>query len=264
MRMLCAAMLFCLALAGCDREPTFDASSLPAYQKSLNAIKARLSEKDQHKLQLALLTLAAGSSAELSAFAVHNPDASVNIEALDGVANPLNILDRMRPSIAGKTAAEVIRHVANDLDVAITMAERQADGEKVLAAFIIENPRYSLNRESRFIRPTLEFSIYNGSKEPISGILVTAILTTSDQKAPLVAGDVYYHFASLLQPGVQEPVEIGLRTPGAWTAKQIDTASDMALRLNVSNVFKTNGGRLLPVNVGWLDVMRQKRDFLRS
>ena len=289
MRIACLAVLCCFALAACDREPTFDASSVPAYQNSLSAIKARLNEKDRQKLQMALLTLAAGSAAEYSAFALSTPDGPVNIETLDGVANSLSILDRMRPIIAGRTAAAVIRRVAADLDSAIGRAEQQAGGaEKALAAFVIENPRYSWERGGQPVRPalrfvlrngrrepvsglvvttnqpTLEFSIYNGSREPISGILVTATLTAPGHGAPLMAGDVAYHFASPLQPGVQQGVAVRLRAPGPWTAQQIDAAEDMTLKVKLSNIFKANGGRLLAANVGWLDVMRQKRDFLRS
>lgn len=264
MRLLCIAALFCLALAACDREPTFDASSLPAYQKSLSAVKARLSEKDQSKLQLALLTLAAGSSAEYTAFGLHIADTPVRIETLDGVPNPLSILDRMRPRIAGRTAAAVIREVAGDLEDAISRAEGGTGGaEKELAAFIVENPRYFWKRVGRYTLPVLAFSIYNGSKEPISDVLVTATMTTPDHNAPLMAGDLGYHFARPLQPGVQIQIEVVLRAPGVWTAREIDTR-DTTLKLKVSNVIKENGGRLLAANAGWLDVMRKKRDFLRG
>jgi hypothetical protein len=263
MRIACFAVLFCLALAACDREPTFDASSLPAYQKSLSAIKTRLSDKDQQKLQLALLTLAAGSSAEYTAFASTIPDAPARIEALDDTPNSLMILDRMRPGIAGKTAAAVIREVADDLDVAIARAD--ADGvKKALAAFDVENPRFSWNRASRFALPTMAFSVYNGGRKSISGIVLAATLTDSDHHAPLAAGDVFYHFATALQPGVQQDIEIAFRAPGPWTTKQIETASDLTLRLKISNVFDSNGKGLPATNVGWLDVMRKKRDFLRG
>ena len=58
LRMLSFAVSCCLALAACHREPTFDASSLPAYQRSLSKIEASLSAADQDRLKIALAALA--------------------------------------------------------------------------------------------------------------------------------------------------------------------------------------------------------------
>jgi hypothetical protein len=215
MRMPCFAVLCCLALAACDHEPTFDASSLPAYQTSLAEINGRLGEKDQHRLQVALMTLATGYGTDYTAFALANPDMAANFEALDGVANPLSFLDHMRSGIQGRTAASVIRHVADDLDYEIARAENQADGvEKALAAFIVENPRYFWDRGSRPGQPTVEFSIYNGSKAPISTIYLTGALTAAaDRDTPLVMREVSYHFVHLLAPGAQQDISVGLGVP---------------------------------------------------
>ena len=102
----CAAVLCCLALAACDSEPLFDASSVPAYQKSLDAINARLNLQDRNRLKIALVTLAAGGTAEFTRAGL--PRVPANIAALESVANPTPLLDRMRPTIEGKTAAAVI------------------------------------------------------------------------------------------------------------------------------------------------------------
>ncbi len=265
MRMPCFAALCCLALAACDHDPTFDASSLPAYQKSLSEITARISAEDQHKLQLALLTLAAGSSADFTAFALANPSSVANIEALDGVANPLALLDRMRPKIAGRTAAAVIRHVAEDLDYAISRAEEQTNGaDKVLAAFVIENPRYYWDRSKRSNQPTVEFSVYNGSKNPISRIYLRGELTTRGRATPLAVGGLDYRFQDLLQPGSQQQVKVTLGTPSAWTAKQLENAYDADVTLMVSNIDDASGNRLLAVGTDVLDTLRRKRDALRG
>jgi hypothetical protein len=266
MRMPCFAVLCCLALAACDHEPTFDASSLPAYQTSLAEINARLGQKDQHRLQVALMTLATGYGTDYTAFALANPDMAANFEALDGVANPLSFLDRMRAGIQGRSAASVIRHVADELDYEISRAESQADGaEKALAPFVVENARYFWDRSRRFSEPQVEFSIYNGSKDPISTIYLTGALTgAADRDTPLVMREVSYHFSNLLQPGAQQEVTLGLGMPGPWTAKQLDEAYDANLKLKISNIGEPNGKKLFAVNVGWLDVMRKKRDVLRG
>jgi len=95
-----AAALCCIALAACDSGPVFDTSSVPAYQKSLGAINAGLNEQDRNRLKIALRTLAAGGAAEFTLLA--RPGGQAHIEALEGVANPTIVLDRMRPKIEGK------------------------------------------------------------------------------------------------------------------------------------------------------------------
>ena len=264
-RTLSFAVLCCFALAACDHEPTFDASSLPAYQRSLSEINARLSAQDRHKLQMALLTLSAGGSADYTAVALANPSSIVNIEALDGVANPLQFLDRMRSRIAGRTAASVIRSVADDLDYAISRAEAQTKGaEKQLAAFVIENSRFRWDRGKRLTSPTAEFSVYNGSTTPISLIFLRGELTTPGLKTPLAMGGLIYSFANLLQPGAQQQVTVVLGMPGGWTAKQLETVYDPDLKLTVSNVSDASGQRLLATNTEVLDTLRHKRDVLRG
>jgi hypothetical protein len=264
-RTLCLAVVCCLALAACDHEPAFDASSLPAYQKSLTAIKARLSARDQQKLQLALLTLAAGGDADYTAFALANPSSIANMEALDGVANPLIFLDRMRPMIEGRSAAAVIRHVAEGLDYAISRAEAQTKGaEKELAAFVIENPRYRWDRGRGNREPTAEFSVYNGGTVPISRIYLSGELTAPGLKTPLAMGGLNYRFGNPLQPGAQQQVTVNLGMPGNWTAKQLETVYDADLKLKVSNIDDASGQRLLVVNTDVLDTMRRKRAVLRG
>jgi hypothetical protein len=264
-RTLAFAVLCCLALAACDHDPTFDASSLPAYQKSLSDINARLSAQDRHKLQMALLTLVAGGSADYTAVALANPSSIVNIEALDGVPNPLQLLDRMRSRIEGRTAAAVIRRVADDLDYAISRAEAQTKGaEKQLAAFVIENSRFRWDHGKRTTNPTAEFSVYNGSTMPISRIYLRGELTTPELKTPLAMGGLAYLFANLLQPGAQQQVTVNLGTPVGWTAKQLETVYDADLKLKVSNIDDASGRRLLVVNSDVLDTLRRKRDVLRG
>jgi hypothetical protein len=265
MRLPVFAILFCFGLAACDSAPIFDASSLPAYQKSLAVINARLSAQDQHKLQLALLTLTAGSAADYTAFALANPSSIANIETLDGVANPLLFLDRMRPNIEGRTAASVIRHVAADLDYAVSRAETQTNGAaKVLAAIVIEHPQFYWDRGKHGGQPTAQFSVYNGSPNPISGIYLSCTLTIPGRGTPLAVGGVSYRFQNPLQPGSQQQVTVYLGSPGEWTTKQLENVYDADFTLKVSNIDDASGKRLLAINTDVLDTLRRKRDTLRG
>ncbi len=90
MKRACLALLCCLALAACDDAPRFDASSLAAYQKSLRDIKATLSARDQQRLDVALITQAAGNATGNLPLA--NPQLVAVLSALDGVADPLTLI----------------------------------------------------------------------------------------------------------------------------------------------------------------------------
>lgn len=264
MRMACLAALAGLVLAACDHEPTFDASSLSAYQKSLSEITARLSPQEKHKLQLALLTLAAGQASDYTAFGLANPSSVDSLETLDGVTNPLAFLDRMRPQISGRTAASVIRHVADDLDYAIARAETMTKGaDKTLAAFVIENATFNWDR-NRSQQATVDFSVYNGSNAPISGIYLNTVITARGHTTPIAFGRLQYHFARPLQPGVQEQVKAYLGSPNKWTAQQLETSYDLDCKLKVSNIEDDNGRPLFGVNADAIDTMRRKRDTLRG
>jgi hypothetical protein len=264
MRMACLVVLGGVALAACDREPTFDASSLPAYQKSLAEVTARLSPQEKHKLQLALLTLAAGQASDYTAFGLANPASVDSLETLDGITNPLVFLDRMRPQISGRTAASVIGHVADDLDYAISRAETMRKGaDKTLAAFVIENATFSWDR-NRSQQAAVEFSVYNGSKAPISGIYLNTVITARGHTTPIAFGRLQYHFVPPLQPGVQEQVKAYLGSPSKWTAQQLQDSYDLDCKLEVSNIQDDNGRPLFGVNADALDTMRRKRDALRG
>ncbi|MGB6539438.1 MAG: hypothetical protein WBF03_01005 [Xanthobacteraceae bacterium] len=301
-------VLCSLALAACDHAPAFDASSLPAYQKSFGEITAQLSAQDQRKLEVALLTLAAGNAADTSALQAANPGSLAVLASLNGVANPQIYLDRLRPKINGRSAAGVIRLVASELDTQISLAESQLAGaEKLLGPVVIEHPRYYWNdgrvqREPsqpttgvRIViqsgtgvrvlskpnaggrvqsgpptaskgpgQPTIEFSIYNGSKNVISRIYVSGVLTTHDRPTPWAKGIIIHSFERGLQPGEQVPVVIKATGNNSWTDIRLATLYDADFTLKIINVENTNGERLVPLNLEVLEAMRQKRDALRA
>jgi len=295
-------VLCCLALAACDHEPTFDASSLPAYQKSLSEITAQLSAPDQRKLEIALLTLAAGNAADTSALQSANPGSLAVLASLNGVANPLTYFDRIRPRINGRSAAGVIRLVTSELEAQISLTESQLAGvEKLLDPVVIEHPRYYwsdgrvqsepiagvrvLSQRAGGVRiviqpadskvqrqpntgskvpgqPTVEFSVYNGTKNVISRIYISGVLTTHDRPTPWARGLIIHSFERGLQPGEQVPVVI--KATGAWADIRLATLYDAEVTLKVVNIENTNGERLVPLNLDALEAMRQKRDALRA
>jgi hypothetical protein len=113
-------------------------------------------------------------------------------------------------------------------------------------------------------QPTIEFSIYNGSKNVISRIYVSGVLTTHDRPTPWAKGIIIHSFERGLQPGEQVPVVIKATGNNSWTDIRLATLYDADFTLKVINVENTNGERLVPLNLEVLEAMRQKRDALRA
>jgi hypothetical protein len=257
-----AAVLCCFALAACDSEPLFDTSSVPAYQKSLGAMNAKLNESGRNRLKIALMTLAAGGAAE---FAVTGrPRVPANIEALEGVANATILLDRMRPQIEGKTAAAVIGSVVADIDAEIARAEARLGGvDNTLSKVVIENERYYWDRPGSSHRPMVQFSIYNGIAKAISHVYVSGVLTSRGRATPWATGMLVYDFSPPLQPGEQQQATIFI-TRGELADAELERVYDAGLTLKVTNAADTAGRRLVTVNSDIIEAMRLERLVLRG
>jgi hypothetical protein len=261
---LTAAALCCFALAACDSEPQFDASSVPAYQKSLGAINARLNEPDRNRLKIALRTLAVGGAVEFTLLA--RPGGPAHIEALEGVANPTLWLDRMRPKIEGKTAAAVISTVIADLDAEIARTEGQlgnADGNKTLSKIVIENERYHWERTGMSEHATVQFSVYNGSAKAISHVFLSGVLASRGRATPWAAGALDCGFYPALQPGTQQQVKIFIGR-GAFADSDLERVYDADLTLKVTNADDSSGRKLLIANSDIIESMRMERLALRG
>jgi hypothetical protein len=252
-----ACLPACLALAACDDSPKFDASSLPAYQRSLEAIKARLSAHDQQRLDMALFTTAANNVAGV--LPPENPGAVVQA-SLVGVANPLIYLDRLRPRVDGRTAAKVIELAVDDLDFAIAHTGPQsAAADKILAAIAIENPRYYWTSDHQ---PTIAFSVANSSPYAVANLTVSGVLTVHG-RVLLATGGLDYSFSPALQFGSQQSVS--LRPYGTlWSNRSLETIDDAGFTLKAVNIVDTDRRRLLMVDADIVEALKRKRNFLRN
>jgi hypothetical protein len=263
MRMPVVAILCCFVLAACDQSPTFDATSPGAYQQSLSDITAKLGAEDQRRLTVALVTLALGNTAQTNAIQLANPKLLDGIVTLANVSDPQIYLDRVRPSINGRTAASVIRLVADYLDSEISRAEAKSPGAaKLLAGIAIGSPRYYWDRTRNL--PTIEFSVYNGNKSAISRLYVSGVVTMPGRTGKWATGGLSYRFDRGLDPGEQVPVKLTLTAFSTQTAKELESLYNVDITVKVTNIEDATGQKLVAVDADILEGMRSKRDFLRG
>src|ERR1700754_2361555 len=99
MKRLSLTILFCFTLSGCIFDPVFDTSNWDAFQRSANAIRAKLPNDDLRRLDIALKYLLDESTPRI---AVAGPQFS-SYGAGTNVVNPYIVLARLAPQIKGKT-----------------------------------------------------------------------------------------------------------------------------------------------------------------
>jgi hypothetical protein len=262
MRTTCLVIIAGLALAACNREPTFDVSSLSAYQRSLEAVTAKLNIPQRNRLNLALVTLVTGNSLQANTIELANPKTVANLVTLDSAVNPLVILDRLRPQIDGRDAASVISRVADELDNEISdTVSRFGAARSLLDAVTINNPRYYWDKRSNL--PALEFSVYNGGKSSVSRIFLNAVITQTGESGKYMMGGLTYQFGNGLDPGVAMPVKLTVSRMDDQTRQKLQGLYNADVTVRVTNIVKANGDRLFAADDA-LESMRQKRDFLRG
>jgi hypothetical protein len=245
------AILCCFLLSACVFfDPVFDASSWDAYQRSLAAIKAKLSNDDLRRLDIALkyLLLEATPKIELDGQVLTNAVVNANL------TNPNTILSRLGPRINGKSAAAIIQGLSIKLDAQISEAEaRLQNSESVIGAVEISSPNYYWRRSGSIDQPVIEFSVR---------IYFRSTLTTPNRSIPWVKQEFVQNFKGGLEPRERQKLTFQPRY-GDWNDKQLKDLPNPELKVAVINFEDANGQRMITVDNDILDVKRKVRAVLQ-
>ena len=240
------AILCFFLLSGCIFDPAFDTSSWDAYQTSASAVRAKLSNDDLRRLEVALKYLTTEGTPQM--------DGQLAINAAGKIyPNTKLILARLGPKINGRSAAAVIQNLSIKLDTEIADTEARMQGTgKVLAAVEVESPSYYWRRSGVIEQPVIEFSVYNAGKVPISRVYFSSALTSPNRSIPWVKQGFVRVFKGGLEPRY-----------GEWNDKQLKDLSNAELKVVVTNFEDANGEKAVAVDSESLDVKRKVRAALQ-
>jgi hypothetical protein len=253
------AILCCFLLSACIFNPVFDASSWDAYQRSLAAIKAKLSNDDLRRLEIALkyLLFEATPKIELDGQVFTNMVARANF------TNPNIVLSRLGPRINGKSATVIIQNLSIKLDTEISEAEaRLQSSENVFGAVEIGSPNYYWRKSGFLDQPVIEFSVRNGGKFPISRIYFSGVLTTPGRSIPWAKQDFVQSFKGGLEAREKQQLTLQPRY-GEWNDKQLKYLPEAKLKVVVTNFEDANGEKMIAVDSVALDLKRKVRASLQ-
>jgi len=251
------AILCCFLLAGCIFDPSFDTSSWEAFQNSSDAVRARLSNRDLRRLEVALKYLLLEGSQKIDGQMLSN------VVARESFASPQLVLARLGPRINGRSAAAIIQDLLIKLDAEISEVDsRMQSAGGVLTVVEVESPTYYWRRSGYINKPVIEFSVYNGGKLPISRVYLSGVLTTPNRSIPWVKQSLTLSFKGGLEPREKrrmkfEPVN------GEWTDRNLSDLTNAELKLTVTNFEDASGEKVMAIDSTSLDVRRRVRSLLQ-
>jgi hypothetical protein len=250
------AILCFFLLSGCIFDPAFDTSSWDAFQSSSTAIRAKLSNDDLRRLEVAMKYLLTEGAPQIDG------QLAINVAGRT-FPNTKLILARLGPRINGRSADAVIKNLTIKLDSEISDTEaRMQNAGKVLAAVEVESPSYYWRRSGFLEQPVIEFSVYNAGKVPISRVYFSGALTSPNRLIPWVKQGFIRNFKGGLEPREKQRLILEPRY-GEWTDKQLRDLSDAELKVVVTNFEDANGEKAVAVDSESLDVKRKVRAALQ-
>jgi hypothetical protein len=252
------AVLCCLLLAGCIFDPVFDASSWIAYQRSSAAVKAKLDSNDLRRLEVAIKYLFMENLAKTAGQSLTNVAALPN----DIIVNQYVTLIRLAPKLNGRSGAAVIRDLTIKLDAEISEMESARQNFDNAGAIEIGSPNYYWQTSGRLEQPTVEFSVRNGTKAPVSRVYLSAVLISPGRSIPWAKQDFVQTFKGGLEPREKQQLTIEPRG-GDWSDKQLKYLPNAELKVVVTNFEDANGQRVLPAGSDDLELKRKVRAMLQ-
>jgi hypothetical protein len=250
------AILCFFLLSACVFDPAFDTSSWDAYQTSASAVRAKLSNDDQRRLEVALRYLTTDGAPQMDG------QLAINVAGRT-YPNTKLILARLGTKISGRSAAAVIQNLSIKLDNEIADSEARMQGTgKVLAAVEVESPSYYWRRSGFIEQPVIEFSVYNAGKVPISRVYFSSALTSPNRSIPWVKQGFVRVFKGGLEPREKQRLTLEPRY-GEWNDKQLRDLSNAELKVVVTNFEDANGEKAVAVDSESLDVKRKVRAALQ-
>lgn len=259
MKRLSLTILCCLLLSGCIFDPAFDTSSWDAYQRSLAAIRTKLSNDDLRRLEIAMKYLVIESSPKMEI----DGQLVSNVVAGGSLANPYIILTQIGPRINGRSAAAVIQNLSIRLQAEISETEaRLHDVGSVLGSVEVSSPRYYWRRNGNFAQPVIELAVFNGSKSPITRIFFRSVLTTPNRSIPWVKQEFVQTFKGGLEPREKQQLTLQPRY-GDWNDPQLKDLPNAELRVVVTNFEDANGDKVIAVDSNSLELKRKVRAALQ-
>lgn len=230
-------------LIGCTQplDTRIDGSSKEAYEKSLKAIKAKLSQEETKKLEEALQVVAVP--------AMLQPGEGGLVGMLAALKDPEKTFEKMLAEVNGKTPRELIaqadakikERAKEELKSVVSeiaeLEKRKAGAEKakeLLSKITTTDPRYYWS--SGFLpAPVIDFNLTNNSGVALSRVYFHGVVSTPGRSIAWIDKDFNYELPGGLENGETKHLRLSPNMFSGWGERETQGRKDLVLTITVVN-----------------------------
>lgn len=242
-----ALMLAALVLAACSGplDTRIDGSSQEAYEKSLKAIKAKLSPEETTKLDEAL---------QVVVFSEVMPKEGGLIGMMAALKDTDKLQSKMLETVSGKTPRELIaqadvkikeRAKAELQSVVSEITElerRKAGAEKskgLLSKITVADPKFYWSG-GYYPEPVLDFKVTNNTGIPLSRLHFHGVVSTPGRTIPWVSEDFNNTVSGGVEPGETKHLRLAPNRYSKWGTADTGGRKDLVFTVTVVNAEDAN------------------------
>lgn len=239
-KILTIAVLMISALSGCDKilpEPTIDTSTDELMKQTSQEVRASLPEADRPKFDEAIKLLAFSQIDMKDIFAA-------------GAANTGSVESKMKDSLHGKTAQQVIAEAENiklerekrqreqavkeiaeleEKREAATKAKEELKKFKVIRSrFMQEEQKY------RGKQPIIEITVKNGTNSPVSRAYFEGTIASPNRSVPWHVDTFNYSISGGLEPGEEQSWRLAPNMFSDWG--KVEAPEDAVFTVTVQRI----------------------------
>ena len=242
------AVFIVTAIAGCDKllpEPTIDTSTDESIRQSSQKVRESLPEAERAKFDEAI---------QLLAFS------KINLKDIftEGAAGAGNLESKMKESLNGKTASQIIaeaeriklerearqRQQALDeiKELELMKSNAESSKEKLKNFIVIRSRFFQEEQQYRGKQPIIEITVKNDTNEAVSRAYFEGVLASPGRSVPWHKDTFNYSISGGLEPGEEQSWRLAPNMFSDWG--QIVVPADAVFTVTVERIDGADGSAL--------------------
>jgi PBP1b-binding outer membrane lipoprotein LpoB len=242
LRITTAIAVFALILAGCTQplDTRIDSTSQAAYEKSLTAIKAKLTPDETAKLDEALQVVVfseivpkdANLFSMMAAFQDTDKLKAKMLQTVNG-KTPRELIDIAAGKIKER-AKEELKSVTSEI---ADLEKRKAGAEKakeLLSKIVVTDARFYWS--SGFLpHPIIDFKVTNSTGVPLGRLYFHGVVSTPGRTIPWIDHDFNYEIPGGLENAESKHLDLEPNQFSDWGKSETQGRNDLVMTITVVN-----------------------------